>query len=304
MHNDRVTGFHALVVPVAAHVAIIILLIAHSPMALSQSASPSSNAPPNGAGQVRTAPAANSQSLLVTVPEDFATLKLAPGFLLNVQVYDEPDFSGHIRVDGDGNIKIPFLNALHVAGNTAAQTRDQIRQLFRDEGILTNPQITVDVEQFATTSATVLGEVQNPGKIELLTPHSLLDVIGLTGGETPLASVADFVVGHGPTAINRYDRSRRVTIEAEQPLLGECGHELDRKERIAAGLLVHQPRQRDGTARRAAKCIRNEPSQIFVGERRKTDLLHKRSRLADSIERAQKRMRGTDLIVPVRADQQ
>ena len=50
-----------------------------------------------------------------------------------------------------------------------------------------NPQITVDVEQFATTSATVLGEVQNPGKIELLTPHSLLDVIGLTGGETPLA---------------------------------------------------------------------------------------------------------------------
>ncbi len=35
------------------------------------------------------------------------------------------------------------------------------------------------------------------------------------GGETPLASVADFVVGHGPTAINRYDRSRRVTIEAD-----------------------------------------------------------------------------------------
>jgi len=36
-----------------------------------------------------------------------------------------------------------------------------------------------------------------------------------SGGETPLASVADFVVGHGPTAINRYDRSRRVTIEAD-----------------------------------------------------------------------------------------
>ena len=32
---------------------------------------------------------------------------------------------------------------------------------------------------------------------------------------TPLASVADFEVGHGPTAINRYDRSRRVTIEAD-----------------------------------------------------------------------------------------
>ena len=39
----------------------------------------------------------------------------------------------------------------------------------------------------ATTSAMVLGEVQYPGRVELLAPHSLLDVIGLTGGETPLA---------------------------------------------------------------------------------------------------------------------
>ncbi len=36
-----------------------------------------------------------------------------------------------------------------------------------------------------------------------------------SGGATPLAAVADFEVGHGPTAINRYDRSRRVTIEAD-----------------------------------------------------------------------------------------
>ncbi len=36
-----------------------------------------------------------------------------------------------------------------------------------------------------------------------------------SGGETPLASVADFALRHGPTAINRYDRSRRVTIEAD-----------------------------------------------------------------------------------------
>jgi hydrophobe/amphiphile efflux-1 (HAE1) family protein len=36
-----------------------------------------------------------------------------------------------------------------------------------------------------------------------------------SGGSTPLAAVADFELGHGPTAINRYDRSRRVTIEAD-----------------------------------------------------------------------------------------
>ena len=35
------------------------------------------------------------------------------------------------------------------------------------------------------------------------------------GGSVPLAAVADFVKGRGPTAISRYDRARRVTVEAD-----------------------------------------------------------------------------------------
>ena len=128
-----------------------------------------------------------AQNPLMTVPEDFAGLKLAPGFLLNVQVYDEPDLSARVRVDSEGNISLPFLKTLHVGGDTVAQTKQRIEDKFRNDGILKNPQITIDVEQFATTSVTVMGEVSNPGKVELLAPHSLLDVIGMTGGETTLA---------------------------------------------------------------------------------------------------------------------
>ena len=128
-----------------------------------------------------------AQNPLMTVPEDFAGLKLAPGFLLNVQVYDEPDLSARVRVDNDGNISLPFLKTLHVGGDTVAQTKQRIEDKFRNDGILKNPQITIDVEQFATTSVTVMGEVSNPGKVELLAPHSLLDVIGMTGGETTMA---------------------------------------------------------------------------------------------------------------------
>jgi polysaccharide export outer membrane protein len=74
-----------------------------------------------------------------------------------------------------------------VGGDTVAQAKQRIEDKFRNDGILKNPQITIDVEQFATTSVTVMGEVQNPGKVELLAPHSLLDVIGMTGGETTFA---------------------------------------------------------------------------------------------------------------------
>jgi multidrug efflux pump subunit AcrB len=41
------------------------------------------------------------------------------------------------------------------------------------------------------------------------------------GGSVPLAALARFEMNHGPTAINRYDRTRRVTIEAD--LAGQHG---------------------------------------------------------------------------------
>ena len=42
-----------------------------------------------------------------------------------------------------------------------------------------------------------------------------LRVATAAGGAVPLSVVADFSIDHGPTAINRYDRTRRVTIEGD-----------------------------------------------------------------------------------------
>jgi len=187
MHNLVITDHRTLFNVVSACMAFAIFAFAQQPAALSQTGSSTNYPPTGGAGQMRTTPGTNAQSPMVTVPEDFANLRLAPGFLLSVQVYDEPDFSGPTRIDNEGNISIPFLKPLHVAGNTVEQARDRVQQMFRDEAILKNPQVTIDVVQFATTSATVLGEVQNPGKVELLSPHGLLEVLGLAGGETSLA---------------------------------------------------------------------------------------------------------------------
>src|SRR3982074_3641042 len=98
--------------------------------------------------------------------------------------------------------------------------------------------------------------------------------------------------------------ARRIVIEAEQPLFGERRNELDGEKRIAARLVVYQARQRGGTGWRAAQRLGNEPPQIFLSERRKPDLLHERSRLADGIELAHQRMNGVDFVVPIGADHQ
>ncbi len=224
MHNLEVQAHRKTASAAVAGIAMVLLFVRQLPAALSQSNT--TYAPVIGAGnENRTMPGTVAQTPMITVPEDFANLKLAPGFLLRVQVYDQPDFSGNIRVDDDGGISIPFLGTLRVAGSTIAQAQDRIQKEFRDKGILKNPQVTIDVEQFAATGATVLGEVQNPGRVEILTPHRLLDVIGLAGGETPLAG-NEVDVKHADSAakpISIYQYSRGSSGDSIRDVLVDPG---------------------------------------------------------------------------------
>ena len=80
--------------------------------------------------------------------------------------------------------------------------------------------------------------------------------------------------------------------------------ELDREERIAAGLLVHQLRQGPSALRLAMQRVGDEPANIVEPKRGQNDLLDSCSRLADPVERPDERVRGTDFVVPVRPDQQ
>lgn len=210
MHNPKLAVSRSIVKTGLAGSFGLMLALAVNSAAIAQQGQPvGSQQSPTTQSENRLTPGANTTGSVLSVPEDFATLKLAPGFLLNVTVYDEADFSGPTRVDNEGNISIAFLKPVHVGGDTVAEAKKAIEKAFVDQGILKNPQVSLDVQQFTTTTATVMGEVQNPGKVELLAPHSLLEVIGMTGGETQLAGnqiEVKRIDGDPPTKIYHYSR--------------------------------------------------------------------------------------------------
>jgi polysaccharide export outer membrane protein len=121
------------------------------------------------------------------VPEGFSKLKLSPGFLLSMEVYDVPEFSTDLRVDADGNVSVPMLGPVHVAGGTLTEAASVISQRLHNNKILNNPHVNLNITQYAGASMSVLGEVRNPGRVELLAPHNLADVLALAGGETQYA---------------------------------------------------------------------------------------------------------------------
>src|SRR5579863_6214330 len=109
------------------------------------------------------------------------------GDLIEMSVFDTPELSGKLRVSNNGEIILPLVGKLHVAGMKAEDAAALIRQKFVDGAYLKDPQVTVFIAEYATQNVSVLGEVKNPGIYPAFGAHHLLDYISAAQGLTPLA---------------------------------------------------------------------------------------------------------------------
>jgi polysaccharide biosynthesis/export protein len=115
------------------------------------------------------------------------TLLIGPGDTLHVQVLDTPELEQHPRVTDAGEIPLIGAGNLHVAGMTPAAAAEQIRARLISTHYMNHPDVTVTVEQYATETVSVLGQVKTPGAYPISTPRSVLSVIALAGGLTDAA---------------------------------------------------------------------------------------------------------------------
>ncbi|MFZ0337871.1 MAG: polysaccharide biosynthesis/export family protein [Terracidiphilus sp.] len=133
-------------------------------------------------------PSVSSGNGLLPVPEGFEKLHLSPGYLLQMDVYDVPEMSTELRIDAQGSVTVPLAGGVHVEGDTVPEAQAAIAKVLIEKRILKDPQVTINVLQYSSKYVSVLGEVLNPGRLPLLAPESLEDVIALAGGETISAS--------------------------------------------------------------------------------------------------------------------
>jgi polysaccharide export outer membrane protein len=106
--------------------------------------------------------------------------------VLAVTVYDNEDLNTVARVSSEGTIIMPLIGRVKVAGLKVSAVVKQITAVYAD-GYLIDPQVMVFVQEYRSSKATVLGEVNQPGLHELRGSISFLEVISQAGGFTPEA---------------------------------------------------------------------------------------------------------------------
>ena len=101
--------------------------------------------------------------------------KILPNDILAIRVVNEPDLTLDLRVGADGKITYPFLGELVVEGKTLSEVEGLIRtDLYRD--YIVNPQVSVQFREYVKQFVSVVGQVNAPGRIELL-PDRRMDVV-------------------------------------------------------------------------------------------------------------------------------
>ena len=136
------------------------------------------------------------------------TQPVGPDDLLALSVYDSPELTRTVRVDADGNIRLPMLkDPIQVRGMVPSQLESAIANALTKGNVLVDPIVTVTIVEYQSRPVNVVGAVKTPLVFQASRPIPLLDAIARAGGMREDAG-SDIVVSK---QVLRDGKSVRIT---------------------------------------------------------------------------------------------
>ena len=111
---------------------------------------------------------------------------------LEIAVWGNTDVTRTVPVRPDGKISLPLLNDVQAAGLTPMQLRATLASSF--EHYMPAPMLSVIVREVHSFKVTVIGEVKTPGRYELRSRSTVLDVLAMAGGLSQYAARARITI--------------------------------------------------------------------------------------------------------------
>ena len=105
---------------------------------------------------------------------------IGPDDVLAVNVWKEPEISRAVPVRSDGKISLPLVGEVQASGTTPRELEAEIAKKL--ESYISQPDVTVIVQEIKSQRFNVLGQVVRPGSYLLTNSTTVLDAIALSGG--------------------------------------------------------------------------------------------------------------------------
>lgn len=120
---------------------------------------------------------------------------IGPGDILEISVPGPPELEERtVRVGGDGNIELPLVGVVPVAGRTEQEVTEALRRRL-GVSVMHDPAASVFVREYRSRIVGVIGAVARPGFHALASmDDTILDAITLAGGTNDKAARQIYLV--------------------------------------------------------------------------------------------------------------
>lgn len=113
-----------------------------------------------------------------------ADTAIAPGDMLDIQVFGEPTLAQQLTVGRDGSITFPLLGRLTARGKSTTQLGNEIAAGLKR--YIRKPLVAVALKTEAQYNVLVLGNVKTPGRYVVPPGSKVSDAIAAAGGMGPV----------------------------------------------------------------------------------------------------------------------
>ena len=107
---------------------------------------------------------------------------------VRITVYQEDDLTSLVRIDARGRVNLPLIQEIVIGGMTVVEAQAAIENAYKDGRYLRNPQVTINVEEYAPREVSISGAVRSPGRYALPIESTLtvVDLVTKAGGITDI----------------------------------------------------------------------------------------------------------------------
>jgi polysaccharide biosynthesis/export protein len=138
--------------------------------------------------------------------------------VLAINVWKEPEISSKsVPVRSDGKISLPLVGEVQAAGLTPLKLEQAIAGKLQN--FISQPEVTVMVQQINSQKYNVLGQVAHPGAFLITNNLTVLDAIAIAGGFRDFAKQkAIYVLRQNPDGTqNRLPFNYKEVVKGKNP---------------------------------------------------------------------------------------
>ena len=159
---------------------------------------------------------AQAQAQAATAAPAANEYRLGSGDVIRINVYQNPDLTLETRVTETGLVSYPLLGSIRLGTLSVTAAEKLIADGLRNGNFVKQPQVTIVVLQVRGNQASVLGQVNRPGRYPLeVADMRLTDLLAMAGGTA--TSGADTVIVTGTR------NGQPFRTEVDLPLLFAAG---------------------------------------------------------------------------------